>query len=207
MKNPFPHKVIIFALIALVLGVMSFMFFTNKDAVPVSDIAIPDRGTVSAEGVIEPTRISIPSIGVDAIVSEVGVDKEGRMDVPKDVAEVGWYEPGYKPGEMGSAAFAGHVNSRLGLPAVFRNLEDVEIGETFSLWDADGREMVFKITEKNIYDFRTAPLEKVYGPADLPTVSLITCDDDLWLGSTYKDRLVVTGVLVTGVEEESDEVL
>lgn len=201
----YSRKALITVLLILASATALVMLLAERDTVIVPSVS--PSAELDAEEAITPIAISIPSIGVDADIIEVGVDKHGNMDVPRDVSEIGWYEPGYRPGENGNAVLAGHVNSRLGLPAVFRNLENLEIGETFTLRDAGGRELTFRVTEKNTYDFRTAPLEKIYGPTDVPTVNLITCDDGLWLGNTYKDRLVVTGVLISGGDDMPDEVL
>lgn len=205
MKPTYSRKTLITIILILISATALFVVFARKDTIIALDVSTGrDEGTSEA---FFPAAISIPSLDIEANIIEVGVDKHGNMDVPRDVSEIGWYEPGYRPGENGNAVLAGHVNSRLGLPAVFRNLESLEIGETFTLRDAEGRELTFRVTEKNTYDFRTAPLEKIYGPTDVPTVNLITCDDGLWLGNTYKDRLVITGVLVSGGDDMPDEVL
>ena len=119
-----------------------------------------------------------------------------KEEVPKNVKELGWYGKGFKPGELGRAVLSGHVTSKLGLPAVFKDLKKMKIGDEFILNGADNKKMVFKVIEINIYDYETAPLEKVFGKSEMPLVNLITCDTGVWLGNSYQDRLVVTGVLV-----------
>ncbi|GAJ99979.1 class F sortase [Geomicrobium sp. JCM 19055] len=67
---------------------------------------------------INPTSISIPTLNIDAPIVEVGQLDNGQMGVPDNGDDVGWYEPGTKPGGIGNAVLAGHVDDRTG-PAVF----------------------------------------------------------------------------------------
>lgn len=196
-------KLLLLAVLLLVASVLLYVtlstvyFSSGEDESNSESVSIENLAII-------PREITIPSIGVSAKIVPVGVDSEGNMAVPEDLLEVGWYEPGFKPGEMGSAVFAGHVNSRFGLPTIFKDLDAIQLNDVFSIIDEDGREFEFKVVAKNTYDFRNAPLEEIYGPQEVPTVTLITCDDDLWLGAegTYKDRLVVTAVLVSGETDE-----
>ena len=194
-----PRTKVALVIVLALLSLAGFGLLGVRDSIPLPlDKPQPENSDEVLVG-FTPYRITIPSIGVSAPVVPVGVDALGNMAVPEELLEVGWYEPGFKPGEMGSAVFAGHVNSRFGLPTIFQNLEAIQLDDTFSITSEDGQELVFKVVAKNIYDFRTAPLEEIYGPHDEPTINLITCDEDLWLGAegTYKDRLVVTAVLVS----------
>src|SRR5438105_1055108 len=50
-----------------------------------------------------PVSLSIPKIHVLANIEQVGLDKQNRMDVPKQTYNAGWYKFGFKPGETGSA--------------------------------------------------------------------------------------------------------
>lgn len=195
----------IFLIVALVsLSILGLSMLAVRDSVPLPKNNTVPENREEALGSFTPHKIIIPRIDIAASVVPVGVDADGNMAVPEDLLTVGWYEPGFKPGEMGSAVFAGHVNSRFGLPTIFKELEMLEVGDTFSILAETEEKLTFEVVAKNTYDFRNAPLEEIYGPQDVPTINLITCDDDLWLGSegTYKDRLVVTAVLVSS---ESDE--
>lgn len=188
----------------ILLSAVGLGMLVERDSVPlpVNGAVREDRGELL--GGLTPHKIIIPKIDVSASIVPVGVDADGNMAVPEDLQTVGWYEPGFKPGEMGSAVFAGHVNSRFGLPTVFKDLETLEVGDIFSILAETEEELTFEVVAKNTYDFRNAPLEEIYGPQDVPTINLITCDDDLWLGAenTYRDRVVVTAVLIS---PETDE--
>ena len=53
-----------------------------------------------------PVRLSAPALGVDSVVDPVGVEPDGQMTLPADVARVGWYRFGPAPGDEGSAVIA-----------------------------------------------------------------------------------------------------
>jgi hypothetical protein len=50
------------------------------------------------------------------------------MEVPTDFAQTGWFDRGPKPGRVGPAVIAGHVDDRSG-PAVFFRLAELEAGD------------------------------------------------------------------------------
>lgn len=146
---------------------------------------------------ITPHRLIIPSLHIDAPVTPVGKNRVGNMAVPEDYDTVAWYKPGYQPGEVGNAVLAGHLDDSLGRAGVFEQLGKLEIGETFSIVNKEGEELTFRVTEKNVYDYRTAPLEEIFGPSDTSSVHLISCQGE-WLNelNTYRDRTVITGEFV-----------
>src|SRR5689334_11865216 len=49
-----------------------------------------------APSIAKPKTFAIPALNVSAAVEEVGMDKEGRMDIPKTWQDVAWYNLGYK---------------------------------------------------------------------------------------------------------------
>src|SRR5438034_2954324 len=57
-----------------------------------------------------PTRMTIPKLGVDAVVEAVGVAADGTMAVPSSPDRVAWYQPGVRPGDAGDALFDGHLD-------------------------------------------------------------------------------------------------
>src|SRR6266849_8717779 len=61
-----------------------------------------------------PKTISIPQINVSANIESVGMDKQGRMDIPQKADNVAWYNLGYKPGEKGNAVIDGHLDKQTG---------------------------------------------------------------------------------------------
>ena len=66
-----------------------------------------------------PIRLAIPTIKVNAYIQYLGVNDNGEMDVPDNSYDVGWFEPGSRPGEMGSAVIAGHLDGKNGEAGIF----------------------------------------------------------------------------------------
>jgi sortase A len=140
---------------------------------------------------ITPNQLSIPAINVEANVEHVGQLPNGQMDVPKDDRNVGWYQPGAKPGEIGNAVFAGHVDNKTG-PSVFFRLEDLEAGDIVTVTDENGKAYDFEVHAVESYPRNEAPLAKVFGTSSKPSLNLITCTGTFNRDAgTHEERMVV----------------
>ncbi len=139
-----------------------------------------------------PISIQIPSIKVDAKIERVAKTIAGAMDVPKLPANVGWYELGPRPGEVGSATIAGHFDNIYGLPAVFANLAKIKPGNEVNVTDDGGVVIVFVVREVKELN-ANADATDVFSSTDGRShLNLITCDG-VWdkKASEYTSRLVV----------------
>lgn len=151
---------------------------------------------VEAEQVSEPQTLTIPKLGVNAAVEIVGEDAAGRMDVPKGVFNVGWYGPGFKPGEKGNAVMAGHLDTTTGAPAVFYYMNQLSQGDQIIVTDKNGKNLTFEVVEMRSYPFDQVPLQEIFGLSDKPKLNLITCTGVWNQGSrNYSNRLVVSAEL------------
>src|SRR3981189_1212337 len=56
-----------------------------------------------------PVRLIIPSIGVDAALGRLALDRDGSIQVPSDFDTPGWYGRGPAPGGEGAAVILGHL--------------------------------------------------------------------------------------------------
>jgi len=75
-----------------------------------------------------PVRVQIPSIGVDVELMDLGVQADGRLEVPPTGFPAGWFTGAPTPGERGPAVIAGHVDWG-GSPGVFYALRHVVVGD------------------------------------------------------------------------------
>lgn len=151
-----------------------------------------DNSQQTAEIPATPQRIIIESLGVDAPIESVGQDQEGKMDVPKNVYNTAWYNLGYKPGELGNAVIAGHLDTQTGAPATFYYLSNLKAGDTITIVDAKDKRYTFKVTDSVTYNFDMVPLESIFGPSDKAKLNLITCDGAFDRSTrNYQKRLVV----------------
>ncbi|MFE1949417.1 class F sortase [Streptomyces sp. NPDC059524] len=139
-----------------------------------------------------PDRIRIPSIRVDAPLMGLRLTRGGSLDVPppqkKNLA--GWYEAGTTPGERGTAVVAGHVDNADG-PAVFYDLGALTRGRTIEIDRRDGSVAVFTVDSVEVYDAKSFPDEKVYGPRSRAELRVITCGGPYSRGTGYEGNVVV----------------
>jgi sortase (surface protein transpeptidase) len=145
----------------------------------------------TARTVATPTRVSIPAIGVDSVLTEIGVGPTGALVPPADFHRAGWFAAGPAPGETGPAVLTGHVDDHAG-PAVFYRLEELSPGDQVVVTGSDGQLTTFTVTRVAAYpkdDFATA---EVYGPTTGPELRLITCGGSFDRSRrSYTDNVVV----------------
>lgn len=139
-----------------------------------------------------PKLLEIPKIKVSAKVQSVGLNAKNEMDVPSNDWDVAWYNLGSKPGKIGSAVIAGHLDDRIGQPAVFWNLDKLEIGDDVFVTDGNNNKKHFQVVSSKKYETGTAPLEKIFGANDGVYLNLITCGG-VWdrTKNNYTERFVV----------------
>lgn len=159
---------------------------------PSPDIIRDDR-----EG-INPVVLEIPDIDVKAEVEKVGLLANGQMGVPAGSENVAWYEPGPKPGELGNAVIAGHVDDLVN-PAVFYDLNKLSIGDKINVTDQNGKQLTFVVRKKAVYPREDAPLDEIFGFTYRSMLNLITCEGKYNPKTTERaERLVVFTELVKG---------
>ncbi|HSX09179.1 MAG TPA: class F sortase [Candidatus Saccharimonadales bacterium] len=173
--------------------VLGTQTIAQKEIAPTTS---PTSSEPVAPGV--PEKISIPKINVNTTVESVGMDSEGRMDIPKDPADTAWFSPGYKPGMNGSAVIDGHLDLVTGAPAVFWNLKLLSAGDNISVTENNGKTYTFAVTQTVRYPYNSFPIKEVFAASDVPMLNLITCNGT-WDKTTknYSDRLVVYSKLVS----------
>jgi LPXTG-site transpeptidase (sortase) family protein len=124
--------------------------------------------------VAEPASLVIPAIGVRTALVHLGLTSTGALQVPPTTAIAGWYTGSPRPGAIGSAVIAGHIDSRQG-PGVFYRLSQLQRGDRVYVRRADGTLAVFKVTEVRTYPKDAFPTTSVYGATPTPELRLITC--------------------------------
>lgn len=157
--------------------------------VPTTSARLADQPRSS---VVPPARIVAPTIGVDAAVVEVGVDPDGLMTVPGDVATAGWYRHGPVPGAPGSAVIAGHVDSRTQGRGAFFELGALALGDEIVVVDADGQETTWTVTARETFAKASLPVADLYDRSGSPRLVLITCGGDFDAAArSYRSNVVV----------------
>ena len=177
---------------AILITIVSYFIYDKiirKPSPPVTDTA-----TVAQEIAVPglPKRLKIPSINVDVPLEYVGVTATGAMDIPKSTQDVGWFEFGKRPGEIGNAVLAGHFGLYAGKPSVFDNLHELKKDEKIIIEDENGAIITFVVRESKSFD-PTADATEVFSSDDEKShLNLITCQGD-WNkdDKSFSQRLVV----------------
>lgn len=139
---------------------------------------------------MDPVRVEVPSAGISSAL--VGLTLEGGMLPAPDGFDVaGWWTQGVRPGEVGPAVLVGHVDSKKG-PAVFYQLEELDVGDDVVVVRSDSSEVRFQVTRVLEADKDEFPTQEVYGPTPARELRLITCSGafDRSVGH-YEENLVV----------------
>jgi hypothetical protein len=145
-----------------------------------------------------PVTLTIPDIGVQTSLIRLGLTAAGALQVPTSTAVAGWYTGSPRPGAIGPAVIAGHIDSRVG-PGVFFHLSQLRPGEHVYVRRADGSLAVFRVTAVQSYAKDRFPTLAVYGPTPDAELRLITCGGtfDPQLRS-YLSNIVVYAVQASG---------
>lgn len=122
-----------------------------------------------------PTRVVIPSIGVDASLEHLHKDASGALLPPSQWMDAGWFSDGVVPGHTGPAVIAGHVDS-LTSAAVFFKLDELAPGDDVQVQMSDGTTLHFTVSGSEQAPKTAFPTSDVYGPTPTPELRLITCD-------------------------------
>ena len=182
----------------MVLGVLfggsiyTYNLFVATDNDTVKGVDLLNNYSSNQQDIGAPVQIKIPSIGVDAAIENVALTTKGDMDVPKQKTNVGWYESGPRPGEVGSAVMAGHVDWLNGATAVFTDLYKLQPGDKIFVQDNEGRIITFIVRESQRFDAAANRLDVFTSTDGRAHLNLITCEG-AWNKEveSYSQRLVV----------------
>ncbi len=158
----------------------------------------PEIGTQSAalapvRAAVPPTRVVIDSLGVDIPVEPVGIEPDGLMQLPPDVAIAGWYQYGSDPGSpTGTTVISAHVDSlQYGL-GPFSQLKNVAAGATVTVTSADGSVQQYVVESVQSILKSQLPLDQVFDRDGAPRLALITCGGQFdYDALNYSDNVVV----------------
>jgi len=146
-----------------------------------------------------PSRITAPSIGLDAPVVPIGWHEEKRDDQMVSVWDVadyaaGWHKNSVYPGQRGNVVLSGHHNIA---GEVFRYVVDLKPGDRVTLY-ADGVPYVYVVSLRLIVPEKGVPpaqrLQNVrwIGPTSDARLTLVTC----WPYTNNTHRVIVVAKLL-----------
>jgi sortase (surface protein transpeptidase) len=159
-----------------------------------ADAAAQFRSPRKVAAVPVPVRLRIPSIGVDAPLEQVGLDRAGSIAAPRRYQDAAWYTGGPRPGQPGPAVLLGHVDSTSG-PAVFYRLATLKPGAQVLVYRADKSIVRFLVSGRIQVAKSRFPAELVYAPTLAPALRLVTCGGSFDRNTGhYRDNVVVSAV-------------
>jgi hypothetical protein len=164
-------------------------------AVPLAALPPPTALPVLSDA--RPTRIRIPSIGVDAPLMGVGLGDNGQIQTPPlgDKNLAAWYDGSASPGTDGTSVVVGHVDNMSG-PAVFFGLGALKKGKLIEIPRADGTTAVFSVYGVEVFPKSGFPSERVYGDTGRPELRVITCGGSYSKATGYTGNVVVFASLL-----------
>lgn len=144
-----------------------------------------------------PVRIVIDKIDVDAPIEPVGLTADGLMAAPDTNELVGWYD---QSALVGGAKYAmlldGHYGSDT-VPAVFRQLTELEIGDSIEVVGDGGTTAVYRVADSYQRYAEDVDMKKALYPykEGEQSLTIITCEG-LYdpVNVTYDKRTVVYAV-------------
>jgi sortase (surface protein transpeptidase) len=153
-------------------------------AVPPAAVSRPTSGTAhhtstrptsspKAPGVV-PEVLRVPALGITIKVGRLGLQSNGEIEVPTTTHQVGWYTGGPTPGQIGSAAILGHVDSYAGI-GVFFYLKNLQSGDKLSVTLSNQEVAHFTVTKVVQYPKNSFPDALVYGNHGVSQLQLVTC--------------------------------
>ena len=139
-----------------------------------------------------PVRIKIPKININATFEYVGLTKDGSVDVPKNQNNVGWFNLGPRPGEIGSAIVTGHYGWKSRKRSVFDNLYKLRLGDKLYVQNYEGKVTTFVVRKIRRYGLKTNSSNVFVSNDGKAHLNLITCEG-AWnkVSQSYPIRLVI----------------
>jgi hypothetical protein len=155
---------------------------------------LPDSADSFA--VAAPAALIIPAIGVQTRLIRLGRTAAGALQVPPTTAVAGWYTGSPRPGELGAAVIAGHVDSLLG-PGVFFRLRLLRPRDLILVRRADRSFAAFRVTAVRQSLKTRFPTAAVYGPAPVAELRLVTCGGTFdYATGHYLSNVIVFAIAV-----------
>jgi sortase (surface protein transpeptidase) len=143
-----------------------------------------------------PTRVRVPSLGIDAPVFPVSIDvARGALGVPPLIHRLGWWQDGMTPGSStGSTLIAGHVDSAAAGPGAFNRLREAQRGDKVQVTTGSGQTHTYRVVSVQEMPKSKLPTS-IYSRRGRPRLVLVTCGGPFEPSiGHYRDNIVVTAV-------------
>lgn len=140
---------------------------TDSDVDEYMEFSLLDSDQKVDEVTIYQNVLEIPQYNILAYIGK---------DVEKETLKkgVGWHNTTAEPGHIGNCVIPGHSSSTY--DCIFNGLENIEILDTFIIWDAAGIKHIYYVTDKYVTD--PYNLNLLYKTVDgISQTTLYTCTE------------------------------
>ncbi|WP_243058463.1 class F sortase [Nocardioides sp. SR21] len=191
--------------LVLVLGMTACATGTDGDSggtPPAADRSL-DAGAAQRAGAPPaepPASVRLPS-GTVVPVSPAGTTRNGLLDVPRDIAQAGWWPGGSKVGDpFGSTLLAGHVDAVDQGYGAFAELLEVRAGQRIRLRSRH-LQQVFTVESRWLVPRDgLADADRIFSVRGARRLTLVTCAPPYVAGDGgYQNLAVVTAVAADDV--------
>ncbi len=177
----------------------------SRAAVPIKETQPPVEriGTrvtaVETVPIPSPIELDIPELGIQAEIVPVGIDQDGQVVIPEDIAQVGWYKFGATPGSgQGSSVLVGHRDGRNYGKGAFYNLSSLKPGDTITLRNAEDQVVTYRVTGRESTYKQELPMRELFREIGEEVLTLISCIGVYVPGEGYDQNVVVTAMPIEG---------
>lgn len=146
----------------------------------------------SRQEVPSDTSIFIPTAGIWSDVIQAYLDG-GNWDIRNLRSNAGHLEGTSWVTQPGNVVISGHVELSSGLPGIFSELDNIEIGDVVRI-QSGGVEYTYVVTES----YNTVPTDlQPLMPTQNDRLTLITCNSYDIVSNAYRERLIVVAERVS----------
>ena len=158
----------------------------------------PSAHAVAAYSVApdKPKYITIPSLGVNARVIEVGVTKNNSVGAPSNTSDTAWFNQSAKPGQNGASFIDGHVLGPIH-GGVFANLKNIQDGAQIIITMGDNTTYNYTVKKTAIISKDAIDMNSMLRSVDPAKqgLNLMTCTGTyITSQATYNNRFIVYAV-------------
>ena len=148
---------------------------------------------------VPPSRIQVPTVGIDIEVGPVGVQPDGLMELPENIFVAGWYRFGSDPtSDTGTTVISAHVDDFEQGLGPFAYLKQLAPGAVIIVTAADGNDYSYAVESVQNVNRQQLPVDDVFDRDGAPRLILITCggqfDDNVF---EYSDNVVVVATPIS----------
>src|SRR4051812_9281358 len=181
-------------IVASVAAVASMAFPTAAEQPKTLTLA-PVRLTAKKFADFTPSRLQLPTLGIDAPVVQVLTAQDGTMGSPTNATDIGWY-PGVKP-LKGNALFDSHHDWN-GAEGSFYRLEEMRAGDTVVVFGSKpGQKLTYVVVWTQQVNGGIDASDLLGAHAGKQEATLITCGGAFNTQTRHHvDRIVVRAELV-----------